>query len=108
FFSNDADGTESIYQAQVALTREEIRRNYDGQTIESDPEPEPAQTVPPPPLPDELQLDPLAIPEAEDPDALAPPQPSDPEDPFGPIDPAIPFDPLVQQDPTVPPEPVQE
>ncbi|WP_111640364.1 S41 family peptidase [Marinimicrobium alkaliphilum] len=97
YFVNDEDTTWSIYRAEVALTREDIRQGAE-RVIEELPEPASEEPGGGP-----LRLDdlPLVVPEpasaARVPDELAPDlQASVQEDPFGPVDPGMPFDPRLQ------------
>jgi tricorn protease len=107
YFTNDADGTESIYQARVALTRGEIRHAYRRQPPGDRPRPPEAAAEAPAGAPE--PADPDQPPESE-PD----PRSEDPDDPFAPVDPGVPVDPLAQpepdepDEPAMPPEPVQE
>jgi tricorn protease len=107
YFTNDADGTESIYEARVALTRGEIRHAYRRQPPGDRPRPPEAAAEAPAGAPE--PADPDQPPESE-PD----PRSEDPDDPFAPVDPGVPVDPLAQpepdepDEPAMPPEPVQE
>ncbi len=115
YFVNDDDGTESIYRAQVTLTRDEVRRSHERQQARGRPSVRHwdgdhnvslASEGPgaDPDLPDE--------PEQEndyDPDLAL--RGEEPEDPFAPQDPGFILDPvLIPQpgDPTDVPPPPQE
>ena len=90
YFTSDADGTDSIYKAEVALTRDEIRAGTNGR-------PTAPRT--------ELALNtsanaelPLVEPNQQgepgiDPDGRG----EEPEDPFGPVDPGLPYGPVEPQ-----------
>lgn len=113
YFTNDSDGTESIYEARVALTRGEIRRTYErhpGGESAATPDPAPRAAAD---VPDATGA--TAEPDqADEPEPEPEPPALDPEDPFAPVDPAIPDDPLAEPDPDTPtdpaalPEPIQE
>lgn len=103
YFTNDADGTSSIYQARVVLTREEVRRTPAG------PPPEPPRALVAAPLvtgelPETVAL---LFPQEPPRDSNAGLQTEDPEDPFGPADPVEPVTPPDPADP-VAGEPPQE
>jgi tricorn protease len=101
YFSSDADGTSSIYQASVALTRDEIRSRA----------PRPPR-VPPiavePARPRILVAVPDPALQAESPDPFAPVTPPDPPDPAEPPEPADPADPAEPVDPAAPMQPGPE
>ncbi|WP_290652134.1 S41 family peptidase [Aquisalimonas sp.] len=108
YFTNDADGTESIYQAGVALTRQEIRRADVQPPAPEHPEALESPAEPPGDRPDMTpETD-----EASDPDDLTSgPQTVHPHDPFAPMDPGIPPEPIDPTDPTdpaTPSEPIEE
>jgi tricorn protease len=113
YFVNDADGSESIYQARVKLTRDEVRRSHerqrargrvsnrqwDGTSIVSLASTEP-DADPDMPEDPEASLDPDIAVRGEE-----------PEDPFAPQDPGFILDPVViprPGDPTDVPPPPQE
>lgn len=102
YFTHDGDGTDSIYRARVALTREEIRRG-----------PAPTEPRRPPATPEPVapEEQPAKEPQQEPPpgdDAIADPGPDPdppaaaPDDPFAPVDPGLPTDPPVEPEPTDP------
>ncbi|MCC5810576.1 MAG: PD40 domain-containing protein [Ectothiorhodospiraceae bacterium] len=113
YFTNDSDGTSSIYSARVALTREEIRLAH-----------VPVESTPPSEQPNGRQLVPARPRVVADrnwrtvgfqtpPEEPADPnlQAENPEDPFAPVDPAVPADPATEPDPAnpdPPAEPTQE
>ncbi|MCE8017768.1 peptidase S41 [Halomonas sp. MCCC 1A17488] len=113
YFVNDADGSESIYQAQVSLTRDEVRRSHERQRARSrvsahhwdgDPNVSLASANP------DVASEPPESPEADyDPDLAV--RGEEPEDPFAPQDPGFILDPVVipqPGDPTDVPPPTQE
>ena len=110
YFVNDADGTESIHEARVTLTRDDIRRTHDRSTPDDGDRPgwESAapEDEPPPPSqeePDGNDEPKVAVPEQE-------PE-EEPEDPFAPQDPGLLLAPLPLAEPDVPidlPAPTQE
>ncbi len=107
YFTNDADGTSSIYEARVALTREEIRRAF--------------EQPPPAPTREDREIPRLVPPQDPADEPEAPPTDNDEpdpqreqdeiDDPFGPVDPGHPTDPVTPPDPHDPthqPPPPQE
>ncbi|QTP60376.1 PDZ domain-containing protein [Billgrantia antri] len=116
YFVNDADGTQSIHEARVALTREEVRRvhdrqqgrgratsrRWDGDSTVS------LATATPAPEPATEQAE--EVPDADlDPDIRV--RGEEPEDPFAPQDPGLVLDPIVTPmpaDPPTLPEPTQQ
>lgn len=107
YFTNDADGTSSIYSAHVALTRAEIRHDYDRLPAQERPG-KPGVSVQTAALIQQAHG-------PSNPDAPHEPdpglEPDDPEDPFAPVDPGIPADPQDPPEPLEPPplqEPTQE
>src|SRR5690625_2605845 len=90
YFTSDADGTDSIYQAEVALTRDEIRAGTKGRP-----------TAPRTALALNTSANaelPLVEPQQQgepgiDPDGRG----EEPEDPFGPVDPGLPYGPVEPQ-----------
>ncbi|WP_245753905.1 S41 family peptidase [Aquisalimonas asiatica] len=110
YFTNDSDGTESIYQARVALTREEIRS---GRIQPSDAIAEsPVEEIPPgaDPAPEPVDDGIMAVAaRSGDEDDADPGQRSDePEDPFAPVEPGLPPEPDDPPDPALLPEPLDE
>ncbi|RCV87226.1 S41 family peptidase [Billgrantia montanilacus] len=112
YFVNDSDGTESIHEARVALTRDEIRQTHEGLSSDERPTRSWEFTAPPPEPPA------LAAPEEPsepDPDVNGEPdlalQGEDPEDPFAPQDPGFLITPILLPTPSTPvdePEPLQD
>lgn len=101
YFTSDEDGTESIYRAQVALTRSEVRNG---------PKPTARGDVERSPEPLEGGSRDTKLPEPAD--ERDNPEPEDgredPEDPFAPVEPGMPeppADPTTQPDPTAEPQP---
>ena len=92
YFTSDADGTESIYEARVALTRDEIRRAWEEDRAPADEtravdeipreEREPAERA--------GDEDANGDATTADDDPFAPPQPFEPIDPLDPPDPTEP------------------
>lgn len=107
YFVNDEDGTESIQQARVTLTRDEIRRIHERQS-DGDPDYGWGRDAPTendeeePNSPDlAARDDNTETEEDSDGDTFA----EEPEDPFAPLDPSLPLDPIPQPDPADPVEP---
>ncbi len=84
YFTSDAGGTESIYKARVALTREEIRRGVQDITVDGQPEKGPQQT---PPEDSEVQPDREAQHLQGQPGEEANEVENETDDPFAPLDP---------------------
>ncbi|AMC99405.1 hypothetical protein LOKO_00309 [Halomonas chromatireducens] len=112
YFVNDSDGTESIHEARVALTRNEIRQAHERQSPDEQPSRDWELTAPSPdeatrPTPEE-PTDP--VPETNDEPDIAL-QGEDPEDPFAPQDPGFLITPILLPTPSAPvdvPEPLQD
>lgn len=93
YFVNDADGSESIYQAHIALTRSDVRRSHEQQRTramtrhwDGDPNVTLASAEP------SVASDMSEAPEGDqDPDLAV--RGEEPEDPFAPQDPAFILDP---------------
>ncbi|WP_276308766.1 S41 family peptidase [Billgrantia endophytica] len=111
-FVNDADGTDSIHEARVSLTRDEIRQTHErlpaGQEPDAGWEPATSPALSDETLPDSpaTQVDPDVV---DEPDAVA--HASEPEDPFAPQDPGLIFEPPFLPTPADPvdvPTPTQE
>ncbi len=108
YFVNDADGTESIYEARVALTRDEVRRTHERQRRRGratsrrwDGDATVSLTAIDPIV--ESTLDEEEKPEAErNPDIQV--RGEEPEDPFAPQDPGLMLDPSLLPLPTEPTE----
>jgi tricorn protease len=113
YFVNDEDGSESIYQAQVTLTRDEVRQNHEQQRQaehqwDGDPNVELASAgeEPDAELPEALETD-----DNNDYDPELESRGDEPEDPFAPQDPGFILDPVLipePGDPTDVPPPPQE
>ncbi|WP_111413514.1 S41 family peptidase [Billgrantia lactosivorans] len=96
YFVNDADGSESIYQAEVTLTRDEVRRSHERQRKRNrvsahqwDGDPNVSLAAASPDADPDIPEDP----EAEyDPDLEV--RGEEPEDPFAPQDPGFILDPV--------------
>ncbi|MGQ4879264.1 S41 family peptidase [Billgrantia sp. LNSP4103-1] len=113
YFVNDADGSESIYQARVTLTRDEVRRSHERQRArgqasrrqwEGDPTVSLVSTAPAddPDMSEDPETD-------HDPDLAV--RGEEPEDPFAPQDPGFILDPVLIPrlgEPTEVPTPSQE
>lgn len=109
YFTNDADGTRTIHEAQVSLTREEIRREAERQ-----PPAERSQPAPPPSGGTSRSEPTALIAEPGEPHG-EPPIPSlqheEPEDPFAPPGPGLPTSPPPEPEPDTPidvPEPLHQ
>lgn len=110
YFTNDSDGTESIHEARVALTREEIRSGR------SDPVPpvveetteESPQVADPEPEPVDDGIIAVAARPGGDADDDQDRRPEEPEDPFAPADPGLPPEPADPPDPAIIPDPIEE
>lgn len=106
YFVNDEDGTESIQQARVTLTRDEIRRIHERQ-LGDDPDYGWERNVASARSEDASSPDVAATDEnpevEEDPEGDS--YVEEPEDPFAPLDPSLPLDPIPQPDPADPVEP---
>ncbi|MFQ3788930.1 S41 family peptidase [Halomonas sp. A29] len=104
YFVNDADGSESIYEARVVLTRDEVRRSHERQRARGrasgrhwDGEP----TVPLASTAPSIDIDLPEEPEADyDPDLAM--RGEEPEDPFAPQDPGFILDPVLIPRPGAP------
>ncbi|MGR2739348.1 S41 family peptidase [Billgrantia sp. Q4P2] len=113
YFVNDADGSESIYEARVILTRDEVRRSHERQRARGRVSPRHWDGAPTVSL---VSQAPSAAPDnTEEPEADYDPdlavRGEEPEDPFAPQDPGFILDPvLIPQpgDPTDVPPPPQE
>ncbi|MCE8021016.1 peptidase S41 [Halomonas sp. MCCC 1A11036] len=112
FFVNDADGSESIYQAHVTLTREEVRRSHERQRERGrvshrwNGDPTVSLAAASPAEAPDQEDDPNA---ELDPDLAV--RGEEPEDPFAPQDPGLMLDPILTPlpgDPTDIPPPPQE
>lgn len=116
YFVNDADGSESIHEARVALTREEVRRAHERQQgrgratsrrWNGDTTVSLASVAP---LAEPAAEEDTDVPDAElDPDIRV--RGEEPEDPFAPQDPGLVLDPIVTPmpaDPPTLPEPTQQ
>lgn len=99
YFHHDRDGTTSIHEARVALTRQEIRESYREQPGRPDTGGAGGDGTPPEPG----RAGPM------DPDMrtgdVPPPMVDEPTDPFGPMDPTDPPDPADPGAMPAPPEP---
>ncbi len=112
YFTNDSDGTSSIYSARVALTREEIRLAHvpAAQVPETEREPVRHRIADGPAQPsaviDRNWRAAGMQPQATDPNLKA----ENPEDPFAPVEPSVPTEPAPEPDPADPDpaEPTQE
>ncbi|WP_197030483.1 PD40 domain-containing protein [Halomonas sp. BC04] len=112
YFVNDTDGTESIHQARVALTRDEIRQTHERLSPDERPSRDWELTAPSPvepamPAPEEpVEPDPEAN---DEPDIAL--QGEDPADPFAPQDPGFLITPILLPTTSPPvdvPEPLQD
>ena len=103
YFTSDADGSESIYQARVALTRAEIRQAWEQDRRPADTsatdEPGADGSIP---AHDDAGT---TTPTEEDTDQSPSAEPTDPFGPIEPMPPVDPTDPSVQPDPTQPSPP---
>ncbi|MFV8834060.1 S41 family peptidase [Aquisalimonas sp.] len=110
YFTNDSDGTESIYQARVALTREEIRSGLSqpSDVVAEDTPDEHAPDADPEPTPPDNGIMAVAARPGDDDDADQEQRAEKPEDPFAPADPGLPPEPTDPPDPAVLPEPPED
>ncbi|MDQ2077203.1 S41 family peptidase [Marinimicrobium sp. ABcell2] len=97
FFTNDSDGTDSIYQARVALTRDEIRSGTEGRPAARRVEVEVSAVAS---ATTELPL--IELSDPDEPTLVPGGRGGEPEDPFGPVDPGLPHGPV---EPEPEPEP---
>ncbi|MDI5932849.1 S41 family peptidase [Halomonas kalidii] len=99
YFVNDADGSESIREARVALTRADIRRTHDRASPDEDERADREREAPPAP---DAPLSDAAV-AREDPEGNGEPDAAlpgaEPEDPFAPQDPGLLLDPPFLTDP---------